>query len=470
MYSPIRLVKKNPDPFGAPQDSETAVPLYSQTRLGICCQNTDTLRLLRKAALDAAVECDFLSANDALQWLETHPEGLLLVQASVTTAKQIQLDMASHQHELSHQVVFLQASEKSNPPAMLSARSTTRKLPTNAKEAASLIAELFSPPVPPQVVSSTRLIAHAKQTPGSSSSKETLCTDDEAFDLGQQLAAFPVDLLLIGETGSGKDSLAKFIFQHAKTTGNFVAINCAAIPEQLAEAELFGYEAGSFTGATTARPGKFEDADKGVLYLDEVDSCPLWLQAKLLRVLQDKGSERLGSSKFRPSDFRLIASTKADLPTLVAKGLFREDLYFRLNVIEIRLTPLRSRPERLQALFEHFVAEACQRFGLPPKPLDAGTLDWLLQNPWPGNIRELKSAATRFVLPFARESKPPTVTPNPEPTSLREALDTCERNLIMRTLARTQGNVSQAALDLGVPMNTLYYRMKRLQINPKPSA
>ncbi len=466
MYSPIRLVKKNQDPLGATQDSEMAVPQNSQGRLGICCQNADTLRLLRKAAIDAAVECVFLNANDTLQWLESHPEGLLLVQASATTAKQIQLDVASHEHELSHQVVFLQTSEKPNMQSMLSSRSTTRKPPSNSKEAACLIAELFPPPAA-QVVSSTRVIAQAKHTAGSNpSSKETLCTDDEAFDLGRQLAAFPIDLLLIGETGSGKDSLAKFIFQHAQSSGNFVPINCAAIPEQLAEAELFGYEAGSFTGATTARPGKFEDADKGVLYLDEVDSCPLWLQAKLLRVLHDKGSERLGSSKFRPSDFRLIASTKADLPTLVAKGLFREDLYFRLNVIEIRLTPLRSRPERLPALFEHFVAEACQRFGLAHKAVDASTLDGLLQNPWPGNFRELKSAATRFVLPVAREPKTQTV----EPTSLREALDACERSLILRTLARTHGNVSQAALDLGVPMNTLYYRMKRLQINPKPTA
>ncbi len=463
IYSSTRPLKNTSKATDNAAPLETTRPRMGNARLGICCQSPEFRALLRRAAHEASIDSASLDVSDAVQWLEANPSGLLLLQATTPVAQQVQLDIARHTPELSHQVVFLQSSEMQNASPIVLPRAVTRPLPVNAKEASTLIGDLFSH-APAHEADTAKLIATAKRVAGSHpADHHLLSTDDEAYDLGRQLARFPVDLLLVGETGTGKDSLAKFIFQHADTAGNFVPINCAAIPEQLAEAELFGFEAGSFTGATNAKPGKFEDAHRGVLYLDEVDSCPLWLQAKLLRVLQDKGSERLGSSKFRPSDFRLIASTKADLPTLVAKGKFREDLYFRLNVMEIQLAPLRSRPERLQALFQHFVVEACQRFGLAVKTIDADTHHWLLQNPWLGNIRELKSAATRFVLPFPRESK----TSDFEKTSLREALDACERGLILRTLARTSGNVSQAAIDLCVPMNTLYYRMKRLQINQK---
>lgn len=465
MRSSNQPKKTSEAPVAADRRRETAGLPRSDALLGICCPHPQAQDLLRRAAHEASIDSTTLDVSDAAQWLKRHPKSLLLIQSSAPEAEQILLDIVCHAHDLGQQVIFLQSSED-EPASPALPRARTRALPVNAKEAFALITELFSSPHA-QEVNAAKVIATAKRVAGSRPAEpDILSTGDEAYELGLQLAKFPVDLLLVGETGSGKDSLAKFIFQHSDTAGNFVPINCAAIPEQLAEAELFGFEAGSFTGATNAKPGKFEDAHKGVLYLDEVDSCPLWLQAKLLRVLQDKGSERLGSSKFRPSDFRLIASTKADLPTLVAKGKFREDLYFRLNVMEIHLAPLRSRPERLKALFQHFVLEACHRFSLPVKAVDADTEDWLLQNPWLGNIRELKSAATRFVLPFPHESK----TSAFEKTSLRDALDACERGLILRTLARTKGNVSQAAVDLSVPMNTLYYRMKRLQISLKSSA
>ena len=288
-------------------------------------------------------------------------------------------------------------------------------------------------------------------------------TSDEAYVSGKRLAQYPVDLLLCGETGSGKDSLARYIYDQSGSSGQFVPVNCAAIPENLAESELFGHEAGAFTGAVRAKSGKIEDADKGVLYLDEVDSCPLWLQAKLLRALQDKGVERVGSSKFRRSDFRLIASTKAHLPDLVEQGLFRQDLYFRLSVIEICLPPIRSQPDRLQVLFQRFVSEASQRFQLPAPALDANTLSWLMSHQWPGNIREVKAAATRYALSVANQSDRQLSGK----TSLRSALDACERGLLTSTLMRTKGNVTLASDELGIPLNTLYYRLKRLGINQK---
>lgn len=440
--------------------------LSNEARIGICCNNIGTRALLRRAAHEASIPSTSLDFGDAIQWLETHPAAFLLVQATSATTEQLQLELACHPQALSRQAVFLQITESQDTWPMGLTPPRTRPLPAEPEAAFELIVQLLAGQQANETPEN-KLLATAKRVaqPAAAPMDEGLDTSSEAYDMGRQLAPFPIDLLLVGETGSGKDSLAKFIFQQSGSAGSFVPINCAAIPEHLAEAELFGFEAGSFTGAARAKPGKFEDADKGVLYLDEVDSCPLWLQAKLLRVLQDKGSERLGSSKFRPSDFRLIASTKANLPSLVAKGLFREDLYFRLNVIEIHLPSLRERPARLQALFQRFVREACQRFGLPHKVVDAETLSGLMQNMWVGNIRELKSSATRYVLPFCQDSK----SSAQEKASLRDALDACERGLILSTLARTKGNVNQAASDLCLPMNTLYYRMKRLNISQKHS-
>src|SRR5436190_9996871 len=192
----------------------------------------------------------------------------------------------------------------------------------------------------------------------------------EHTQLALRIAPLPVDVLLQGETGAGKDMLAREIHKWSGRPGKFIAINCAAIPEQLAESELFGYEAGAFTGAVRAREGKLEAADKGTLYLDEIDSMPLGSQAKLLRALQERGVERLGGSRFYRADFRVIASTKVAIPELVQSGNFRADLYFRLNVIKIRIPSVRDSRERILPLFERFVAEAASRYNLSPPAID----------------------------------------------------------------------------------------------------
>jgi DNA-binding NtrC family response regulator len=184
----------------------------------------------------------------------------------------------------------------------------------------------------------------------------------------------------------------------------------------------------------------------------------------LLRALQDKGVERVGSSRFRRSDFRLIASTKADLKKLVEQGLFRQDLFFRLSGIEIRIPPLRKQPDRLQMLFQRFVMESCERFRLKCRAVDADTLSWLMAHNWPGNIRELKTAATKYALSLGSAPQPVVDAKKP---SWRTALDACERGLLMSTLARTRGSVLMASDELGMPLNTLYYRLKRLGINQK---
>jgi DNA-binding NtrC family response regulator len=298
----------------------------------------------------------------------------------------------------------------------------------------------------------------------------------EAFLTAREIAPLAVDVLVEGETGAGKDVMAREIHKWSGRPGKYIAINCAAIPETIIESELFGYEAGAFTGATRAKEGKLEAAHKGTLYLDEIDSMPLASQAKLLRALQERGAERLGGSRFYGADFRVVASTKVSLPLLVAQEKFRKDLYFRLNVIKLRLPSLRATPERVLPLFEQFLQEACDRHARRVPPVAAALRKRLQENQWPGNIRELRNAAERHALgvdPFDDDevaailggggafepSAPPAAG---EENSLRERLKSYEREVISSTLRSCGGSVTKASKLLQVPPNSLYYRMKVL--------
>lgn len=442
------------------------MPLHS-IRLGICSEDAPTRALLRRAAEAASCPSQSLDIENAFRWLSGHDTAWLLVDCAHAHTDDIKLELGRCPSQLSDRVVLLQDSGAQDAWSSARDQPSAFSLPGDAPQAAELIEKLLSkcgkkPPIKPIGLVPAKT-THADNAAGWISAVDHFDSSDEAYASGKRLAQYPVDLLLCGETGSGKDSLARYIYEQSGSSGQFVPVNCAAIPENLAESELFGHEAGAFTGAVRAKCGKIEDADKGVLYLDEVDSCPLWLQAKLLRALQDKGVERVGSSKFRRSDFRLIASTKAHLPDLVEQGLFRQDLYFRLSVIEICLPPIRAQPDRLQILFQRFVSEASQRFQLPQPEVDVSTLSWLMSHQWPGNIRELKAAATRYALSVAHQSDRQLK----RKTSLRSALDACERGLLTSALVRTKGNVTLASDELGLPLNTLYYRLKRLGIDQK---
>ena len=304
----------------------------------------------------------------------------------------------------------------------------------------------------------------------------------DAFQIAQHVATLAVDVLLEGETGCGKDVLAREIHARSGRPGKYVAINCAAIPEHIAESELFGYEAGAFTGANRAKEGKLEIADKGTLYLDEIDSMPHGAQAKLLRALQERGAERLGGSRFYRADFRVVASTKLPLHRLVRDGSFRRDLYDRLNVVKLRLPPLRDTPERVVPLFQAFLREACERHGRPAPPLGSDTLAALMAHDWPGNIRELRNAAERFAVGLApvdtelgadedAAARAHGGLPlDDETLPLRERLRMVERALVERALKRSNGSVSKASRLLQVPPNTLYYRMKMLGLQPEGAA
>lgn len=292
------------------------------------------------------------------------------------------------------------------------------------------------------------------------------------------IADADADILILGETGTGKDLVAQNIHQASKRRNhNFTSINCSAMPESIIESELFGHEAGAFTGADKRRIGKFEYANKGTVFLDEIESMPLHLQVKILRVIQEKVIERVGSNETIPLDIRIIAATKTDLKQASEKNLFREDLYYRLNVVQITLAPLRERIEDLPLLFQHLIMDACSRYHQKTPPVPSPEYMQELQTRrWEGNIRELKNEADKFVLglPQPCESNGGNdiqisiqqALKNP-PTGLNNQLAAIEKSLIAQELTRNRGDIKRTYTNLGLSRQTLYNRLNALGLKRK---
>lgn len=276
------------------------------------------------------------------------------------------------------------------------------------------------------------------------------------------LMNLPVDTILLGPTGAGKDTAARWLHDHSGCKGQFVHLNCAALPDQLFEAELFGVKAGAYTGATESRPGRMLQADKGTLYLDEIDSLALTCQAKLLTALQYRGATPLGGTEAFTSDFRLIVSTKTDFLELVKKGQFREDLYYRLNLSQIRIPALHERLEDILPLYLHFLKEAAQSLKRDVPDMPFGEEARLIAMPWPGNVRELRAHAFRRVIGLASDLS--DLETNDE-LDLKQAVNNYEKALLERCLIRNNGNVKECAKQLGLQPQSLYYRMKTLGVN-----
>ncbi len=283
----------------------------------------------------------------------------------------------------------------------------------------------------------------------------------------QRISQVETDVLLFGETGAGKDLVARAIHERSARSGRpFVAINCGAVPESTIESELFGHEKGAFTGAVERRIGKFEHAQGGTVFLDEIESMPLALQVKLLRVLQERSIERLGSNQAVPLDIRVIAATKVDLKAAAEAGDFREDLYYRLNVVTLPIPPLRERREDIPLLFQHFAVVAANRSGLEAPPLDAAGTSALLAHDWPGHVRELRNLAERYVLlGVTCDYRLETLLAGGENEGgelpLPRQVELFEKSLISQALARHQGRVSEVCDALDVPRKTLYDKLKK---------
>ena len=280
------------------------------------------------------------------------------------------------------------------------------------------------------------------------------------------LAATPADVVVYGETGTGKDLVARCLHERSpRRGGHFVPVNCGGLPENLVDSELFGHEVGAFTGAIKRRIGKFEHADGGTLFLDEIESMPLSVQVKLLRALQERSIERVGSNQAVPVDCRVVAASKVDLREASNAGRFRADLYYRLGVAFIELPPLRERREDIPLLFEHFTLQAARRFGQTAPVPDTRALSALLSHAWPGNVRELRNVADRFVLGLLGDDFSATLGTAPQGVSLPEHMEQIERTLLTESLRRQHGDVGAAAKDLGLPKATLYDKLKRMGID-----
>jgi two-component system response regulator HydG len=298
---------------------------------------------------------------------------------------------------------------------------------------------------------------------------ESKCFAD-VYELALRVAESDSGVLILGESGTGKELIAGTIhYASPRSGGRFVAINCAALTETLLESQLFGHVKGAFTGALQARKGLLEEADGGTLFLDEVGDLSPALQAKLLRVLQEGEFLPVGSTRPRRVDVRFVAATNKDLEAEVAAGRFREDLFYRLNVVALHLPPLRERPEDVEPLARHFLAEIARKTRRPVKSIAPDALEALRRYHWPGNVRELRNLIERGTILARGESitadllpfkPPPPAPPAAGPLSLRDA----ERQQVVRALRQTAGNKSQAALVLGVTRKTLDRKLREYAV------
>ena len=285
------------------------------------------------------------------------------------------------------------------------------------------------------------------------------------------LAAVDVDILINGETGTGKEVIARALHDTSERKGNFVAINCGAIPETVFDSEVFGHEAGSFTGAQKRRIGKIEHAHNGTLFLDEIENMPLVMQVKFLRVLQERKLERLGSNDIVPVSFRVVAATKESLRKLSDEGKFRRDLYYRLNVVTIDMPALRDRREDIPVLLQHFTRMASARFDRPLPTWTAEQLRRWMEADWPGNVRELRNFADRLVLGIGEDtvneaSSIDEIVAAANAASLSARVNAFERQLIEDALRQNQGIVAKTAEALHLPKKTLYDKLLKHRIEP----
>ena len=299
----------------------------------------------------------------------------------------------------------------------------------------------------------------------------------EIFATILRVAPSRATVLLAGESGVGKDLIARAIHFHSpRAQKPMVKINCTAIPENLMESELFGYEKGAFTGAQTSKPGKFEQADGGTVFLDEIGDVPGPVQVKLLRILQEREFERLGSNKTQHIDVRVIAATNQDLRRALEQGTFREDLYYRLNVVPMEIPPLRARKNDIPFLAKHFVTKLAPESGTKVKSITEAAIDKLLEYDWPGNVRELENVIERSLVMAPGETLDAAdirldMTLRPRAASGGEftlpagmSLDQYEQEIIKEALKKAEGNKSQAARMLGLTRNALRYRLTQMGI------
>ncbi|MFC1526134.1 sigma-54 interaction domain-containing protein [Candidatus Latescibacterota bacterium] len=299
----------------------------------------------------------------------------------------------------------------------------------------------------------------------------------------EKVSATDSSVLIYGESGTGKELVARAIHnQSPRSSGPFVRVNCGSLPRELVESELFGHEKGAFTGAVRQKKGRFELATGGTIFLDEIGDIPLETQVNLLRVLQEKEFDRVGGERTLTADARVVAATNRPLKTMVGEGAFREDLYYRLEVIPITIPPLRERRDDIPLLVDHFLQKKCREINLPLRRLTAEAMEVMCSYPWPGNVRELENIVERTMvlvdgdsvgpndLPLSLEGLEDLAVPRTDEvgrsqTPLNEQLETLEKELIEHAMAEAGGVKTQAAELLGIKTSALYYKLDKYGVS-----
>lgn len=307
----------------------------------------------------------------------------------------------------------------------------------------------------------------ASQTLGPRIIGDTGCMQ-ELKETITQIADTEADILLFGETGTGKELVARSLHeQSSRRENNFVAVNCGAVPENLIESELYGHIKGAFTGAESKRIGKVEHAQGGTLFLDEIESMPMQAQIKLLRVLQERVIEPVGSNELIPLSIRVIAATKVDLKKAAEEGSFRQDLYYRLNIVTLNLPPLRERKEDIPGLFHHFLLVAAARYGKAANAIASHDLQRLISHNWPGNVRELRNAAERYVLlgKLMQLADGDSSEVTLSTSSLADQVSEFEKAAIEQALIECDGRIKETMEKLNLPRKTLYDKMQKYQLD-----
>jgi DNA-binding NtrC family response regulator len=405
--------------------------------------------------------------GEALSWLDQKRFDLLLADVNLPDLTGLQF-LNEAKRKAPETPVILMASEGSIPQAIEAIRNGARDYvikPLSRDFLASLVQETQASP-------GERATAAA--TPVKKTARPIITRNrrmQDLLELCRKVAASRATVLIQGESGTGKELFARYLHETSpRSREAFVAVNCASLPDGLLESELFGHEKGAFTGAITRKPGKFELAHRGTILLDEISEMNTLLQAKLLRVLQENEVDRIGGRQPIPIDVRVIATTNRDLTHCLENGDFREDLYYRLNVIPLKIPPLRERPEDLEPLIRHFMDRFAKAYGRELPRLSAEARQWTQAQEWRGNVRELENLMERTVLiadspvltvtDFCLEGPAPVAAEegvNPgSPFSLREA----EKGLIYKVLNETQGNRTQAAKMLGISVRTLRNKLQ----------
>ncbi|MGD2047179.1 MAG: sigma-54 dependent transcriptional regulator [Gemmatimonadota bacterium] len=408
------------------------------------------------------------SAEDALDLLETEPVNVVVTDLQLPGRSGLELlaDMSRDRPALPVILITAFGTVETAVEAIKAGAFDYVLKPFSVEELEALVERALEASQTPEAVAEASGATELGMVAESPAMKRVV-------ELVAQVAPAPTTVLVTGETGVGKEVVARAVHRASgRSERPFIAVNCAAIPTELLEAELFGVSRGAYTGAVKDRPGKLEVADGGTLFLDEIGDMPAALQPKLLRVLQEGAVERLGSSTPREVDVRIVAATHQDLDALVRDGRFREDLYYRINVFPIEVAPLRERPEDLPALAEQALARLAARLGTAAR-LAPAALESLTSYPWPGNVRELINVLERAVL-LSRGGTIETVdlpsrTPRSaneaktgEVVALSDAVSRAERLAIQAALERTGDNKAQAARLLGVSVRTLFYKLEKL--------